>query len=84
MKPIEFEGQTTLLAPPPGTKRGDCGALPVIIHKSGPFVVSMSSFWKPSPEDITALNSGAHIRLDVYGGQHPPVWLSVDRCAELP
>jgi hypothetical protein len=79
MKPIEFEGQTTLLGPPRGSERGTCGALPVVIHER-----SMASFWKPSPEDLVMLNNGAHICLEVHSHQHPPVWLSVQRVTELP
>lgn len=81
MKAIEFEGQTILLGPPPGTPRGECGALPVIAY---PERRVLSSFWKPSPEELIMLNNGAHVRLDVYGGGHPPVALSVERANELP
>lgn len=85
MKPVEFEGQTTLLAPPPGTPRGTCGALPVkVVRDKTPFGGSMLSCWKPSPEDLAALNAGAHVVLAVYGGGHPPVWLDVQKCVELP
>lgn len=80
MKPIEFEGQTALLGPPPGYPKGECGALPVIAFAGG----SMSSFWKPTPEDLVMLANGACIRLDVHGGAHPPVWVGVERVAELP
>lgn len=84
MKPVEFEHQTRLLAPPQGTKRGECGALPVIIFAEPGQIPVFASFWKPSPEDLAKLNAGEHIRLDVFGGAHPPVWLSVEKCAELP
>lgn len=81
MKAIEFEGQTTLLGPPPSMRRGDCGALPIIAY---PDRGVMSSFWKPSPEDLIMLNNGAHVRLDVYGGSHPPIAMGVERANELP
>lgn len=84
MKPIEFEGQTRLLGPPPGTPRGECGALPVVIHESGTFRQTFSSFWKPSPEELAALAAGAQVRLIVYGGGHPPVWVDVEKVTELP
>lgn len=84
MKPVEFEGQTRLLGPPPGTKRGQCGALPVIIFSEGGYIYSYASFWKPSSEDLQRLNSGEYIRLDVFGGAHPPVWVGVDRIVERP
>jgi len=81
MKAVEFEGQTTLLGPPRGTRCGECGALPIIIF---PDRGVMASFWKPSPEDLIMLNNGAHIRLDVWSGAHPPVAMSVERANELP
>lgn len=70
MKPIEFEHQTLLLGPPKDMQRGLCGALPVRITE-GTFL----SFWKPSADDIEALKNGGHIRLCVWGGTHPPVWV---------
>lgn len=80
MKPVEFEGQTIILGPPPGTPRGECGALPVARTDSG-FV----SVWKPDPGDLAILNAGGHVRLAVQGGAHPPVRLDVvDGVKELP
>lgn len=76
MKPIEFENQTTLLGPPPGTPRGECGSLPVLIHRENT-QASFQSFWKPSPEDLAALSAGGHIRLTIHGIGHPPVWIDV-------
>jgi hypothetical protein len=84
VNPVEFEGQTLLLGPPPGTPRGECGALPVMVTQGGTFQQTYSSFWKPSDEDLEALKRGAHVRLDVFGGGHPPVWISVEKCTELP
>ncbi len=63
--------------------RGECGALPVFIHERGTERQIFTSYWKPSAEDLAKLNAGEHVRLDVWS-LHPPVWLSVDKCAELP
>lgn len=87
MKPIEFEGQTVVLAPPPDwDNSGDtlkCGGLPIqVVREQG--VPVMRSFWKPSPEDLVALAGGAHICLSVVGCGHPPVIIYVDKCEELP
>jgi hypothetical protein len=84
VKPIEFEGQTLLLGPPPGTPRGECGSLPVQVNAGGTFKQTYTSFWKPSDEDLELLRRGAHVRLDVHGGAHPPVWVSIEKCVELP
>jgi len=84
MKPVEFEGQDIVLGPPPGTPRGECGGLPIRRVREGVFGGHMESYWKPSAEDLAALNAGAHVRLAVHGGAHPPVWIDVDHCVELP
>lgn len=83
MNPVEFEGQSTLLAPPPGTPRGECGALPVQVF-GGAFGFVFSSFWRPTIEELAQLNAGAHVRLAVHGAAHPPVWVDVARVKELP
>lgn len=75
MKPVEFEGQTTLLGPPPGTPRGECGALPVLIQGGGTYQAAFQSFWKPSPQDLAVLNAGGYVRLTIHGIAHPPVWV---------
>lgn len=80
MKAVEFEGYNLILGPPEGTPRGTIGALPVIRFPDG----AMSSFWRPSPEELVMLKNGAHVRLDVHSTVHPPVALSVERAAELP
>jgi hypothetical protein len=80
VRAVEFEGQTLILGPPPGTPRGSCGALPVIQFPQG----VMASFWRPTPEDLIMLNNGAHVRLDVFSHTHPPVALSIERVTELP
>lgn len=72
MNPVEFEGQSTVLGPPPGTPQGTVGCLPVAA-----FAWGMRSFWRPSVEELSILNSGGHVCLDVHGGAHPPVWVSV-------
>jgi hypothetical protein len=86
VNPVEFEGQTTLLAPPAGTPRGECGALPVrIVPVPGStYGGHILSYWRPTPEELAELNAGAHVRLAVHGGGHPPVWIDVERCQELP
>ena len=38
---------------------------------------SLSTYWKPSLEELEALEAGAHVRLRIYGGQHPPVSIEV-------
>lgn len=77
MSPVEFEGQSLLLGPPPGTPRGECGALPVLIEEGGTFGRTYCSYWKPSAEELAALVAGGHVRLRVRGNGHPPVSVDV-------
>lgn len=76
MKPVEFEQQDIILGPPPDMERGTCGGLPIrrLTNDIGP---TMESYWKPSAEDLKMLNEGGHVRLNVYGHGHPPVWVDV-------
>lgn len=88
MKAVEFNGQTRLLGPPPGwdnERDGDCGALPVRIEQNARgWPATFTSYWRPSADDLAALNSGAHVRLTIVGHVHPPVAVSVERAEELP
>lgn len=87
MKPVEFQGQTDILGPPKGwDNSGDItqvGYLPVQIFVDDglPFYVS---FWRPSEEDLAALNDGAHIRLSVISRTLPPVCVSIEKVEEMP
>lgn len=73
-----------LLGPPREMQRGTCGALPVVIGLEKGEIVGFASYWKPTPEELAALNGGAHVKLQIFGGGHPPVWVDVERVAELP
>lgn len=85
MEPVQFAGQTKVLGAPEGSPPGECAGLAVrmafIDTSAG---VCLQSFWKPSLEELAALNAGAHVRLTVHGLGHPPVWLDVERVQELP
>lgn len=69
MKPVEFEGANCTYTAP------GCGALPTRREIDGEHL-SVTSVWKPSAEDLAALNTGGCICLNVMGGQ-PPVALWV-------
>lgn len=78
---LEFEGQTRVLGAPRNwdQQRIECGGLPIIDYEiSG--VPCMSSFWKPTEEELAQLNAGAHIKLTIIGQSHPPVCVEVGRC----
>jgi hypothetical protein len=87
MKAIEFVGQDMLLGPPGGWDNAGegpkCGALPVkrIRDSQG---TAWWSAWRPSPDELAALNAGAHVCLCVSSANHPPVAVEVHHLEELP
>ena len=84
MKPVEFVGQTRLLGPPRQAERGTCGALPVRSQVDKIWGVTYLSYWRPTPEELAILVAGGHVRLQVCGGAHPPVWIDAEKIEELP
>lgn len=44
---------------------------------TGPDKPAMQSAWRPTPEELAALNAGFPIILTVMGRVHPPVMLEV-------
>lgn len=54
-----------------------CGALPVT-RTEWDGVPSVVSFWKPTPEELAALNAGKPLALWVCGQTMPPVALMVE------
>ncbi len=79
MRCVEFEGQTHLLNPPPSMERGSCGALPIFAQGG-----RLTSVWKPTQEEIEALQNGAHVALTILSDVHPPVMMHVQKYTEKP
>jgi hypothetical protein len=52
----------------------ECIGLPVVQTQTG-----YASFWRPSREELAALNAGAFIALHVWGRAHPPVAIEVEQ-----
>lgn len=67
MEPVKFEGMNVTYVAP------GCKDLPTKVEESDGNL-SVISCWKPSEEDLAALNAGGCICLNVLGGQ-PPVAL---------
>jgi len=78
MRYIQHPSNNFVLGAPKGwdQKELPCGALPVTrtLVEGQP---AMVSFWKPSPEDLAALNRGEFVALWVYGDGHPVVAVDV-------
>lgn len=76
-----IEGHTRELGAPPNWNpetSGPCVGLPIRDEVLGSMPV-MVSRWQPTPEEISAIMSGAGIYLTVCGTSHPPVMLDVRR-----
>lgn len=81
---LEFQGQTRVLGAPAGWDQSavECIGLPIMDHElSG--VPCMSSFWRPTAEELAQLADGGHIKLTVIGRAHPAVCVEVGRCKVL-
>jgi hypothetical protein len=60
-------------------EHGRCETLPVIVGATAGHIATYTSFWRPSSEELAALNSGGRVALTVFGPTHPPVAMAVRR-----
>lgn len=80
MNPVKIHGFTRELGKPADwdeSKNGPCDTLAVIDTKDHNNNPCMVSAWKPTPEELEALNRGMPVLLWVYGAGHPPVAVGV-------
>lgn len=79
MRKIQHPSNNDVLGAPAGWAQGEIpvNALP-ITRTTVNGVDAVVSYWKPSPEELAALNAGASVSLWVLGGTMPPVALEVD------
>jgi hypothetical protein len=79
MNRTQHPSNNLVLGAPSGWNQGElpCGALPVtrMVVEGKPAIVS---FWKPTSEELVALNRGSSVALWVIGDTMPPVSLEVD------
>lgn len=64
MEPVKFEGMNCTHTAP------NCFDLPTMVEDNNG-IPQVTSFWKPSVEDLQALNAGGCVGLCVRGGQFP-------------
>lgn len=79
MRAEQHPSNNRVLGAPPGWDQAElpCVALPITVTTvSG--MAAMLSWWRPSPEELAALNAGKRIQLCILGVTHPPVELSVE------
>lgn len=74
---------TNVLGAPEGWNQEDrkCGRLPVRIERDGE-LLTMTSAWSPTPDELARLNKGAPVLLRIVGASHPPVMLYVGDAPE--
>lgn len=79
MTPRRIEGATRYLGAPKGWEPesdGTCSHLAIQDQQYGEGNMMVSS-WEPTPAEIELLQTGAPVRLAVYGVDHPPVFIWV-------
>ena len=76
----QHPSNTRVLGAPSGWDQSalPCDALPVtdVVCDGHP---GIASFWRPSPEELAALQAGAVVSLWVFGSVMPPVAVEVTR-----
>ncbi len=61
---------------PPGTE-DKCGTLHVKTWIDPTFGPAGTSYWRPSPAELEALNAGGAIALNIFSTGHPVVSMSI-------
>lgn len=77
---VRLKNPTRILGAPQNwdhEKSGPCGALPIIDQPDASGLNFMVSFWRPTAEEIEALQRGATIQLHIEGFIHPVVAMAV-------
>lgn len=75
MTPIHHPACNAVLRRPPGTTEEECGDLPIIRSVENGYN-TVTSVWKPSPEEAEAIAKGGGIALTIWGSTHPPLALT--------
>jgi len=82
MLPHNFEQANVNAVKPDTWQDEDCLAMPVCLHPlelhDGRLVAANTSFWKPSKEDLDALNNGGGIYVTQCSGSIIPIALSTE------
>lgn len=80
MNPINHPNCHRDLAKPPSwdnAKHGECVTLPIEVVEIDNLQF-MVSYWRPTPDEIAAITSGAAVKLGIQGRTHPVVMLGVE------
>lgn len=84
MDKVQHPSNNGVLGAPPGMTIEQCTALPITRiaytnqdDPSAPPLPGVRSYWKPSQEEITKLQAGGYVCLEVLGVTMPPTILTV-------
>lgn len=79
MRATQHSSNTRVLGAPEGWDQEElpCSALPITEGNYDGHPV-ITSFWRPSPEDLVALNEGKLLQLNVMSNVMPPVSIHVE------
>jgi hypothetical protein len=66
-----------VLGAPPGVSIEQCRALPIRRAQLEDGIPVVQSFWRPTPQELKMLNSGAPVVLSIFGHTHAPVTMQV-------
>lgn len=72
MDPVKIEGANLVLGKPSNWTDRECGSLHAYRDTADGVTITTSA-WKPTPDELAAINSGATVYLTVWGQAHPPV-----------
>ena len=76
MYPTTFHPEERVISPPTGQHEEMSGLRAVIGTVEGTDTCVMTSYWKPTPEDLERLRAGGGIYLTVMCDRHPPVLMT--------
>ena len=63
--------------PPRGLTDAECGTLPVKVWRDPPYGAVHTSFWRPSAEELAALNAGGSVAVNLYVPIQPMMSMQV-------
>ena len=78
MKPIQHITNNAVLSPPAGSTAEEVAVLPITRLVYDGRYLAIRSFWKPTPEELAALNAGEPVCFEIFTDRtHPPISLGV-------
>lgn len=75
---VHHSSNNMLLGAPQGVSKEDCATLPATMTVADDQVTTITSWWKPTPQELEVLNSNGAIILVVWGKGHPMVYIGAD------